>query len=90
MACGGRAEGRTEQRVGRVMRPHEGKPESWVIDFRDSHHYFLQSQAKKRAIGLSEVGHNRQKTRINIGRNACLFNAKKSENNYCAFVGDVW
>ena len=30
---------------------------------------------------------DRQKTRINIGRNACLFNAKKSENNCCAFVG---
>jgi hypothetical protein len=32
---------------------------------------------------------DRQKTRINIGRNACLFNAKKSENNCCAFVGGV-
>jgi superfamily II DNA or RNA helicase len=56
MACGGRAEGRTEQRVGRVMRVYEGKPESWVIDFRDSHHYFLQSQAKKRAMVYRKLG----------------------------------
>jgi hypothetical protein len=38
------------------MRPYEGKPESWVIDFRDSHHYFLQSQAKKRACVYRKLG----------------------------------
>jgi superfamily II DNA or RNA helicase len=56
MACGGKAEGRTIQRVGRIQRPYPGKPESWVIDFRDSHHYFLESQAKKRAMVYRKLG----------------------------------
>jgi hypothetical protein len=56
MACGGRAEGRTESGGPGNAPVPEGKPESWVIDFRDSHHYFLQSQAKKRACVYRKLG----------------------------------
>jgi superfamily II DNA or RNA helicase len=56
MACGGRAEGRTEQRVGRIMRAHDGKPAPVCCDFTDSHHYFLSAQAKKRGFVYRKLG----------------------------------
>lgn len=56
MACGGRAEGRTEQRVGRVMRPMEGKPDPWVFDFTDSVHFMLAHQSRFRASVYQRIG----------------------------------
>ena len=59
MACGGRAAGRTEQRVGRAMRNNGDGLDKWVFDYRDGQHFFLSAQAKARAkvyktLGLKE------------------------------------
>ena len=60
MACGGRAAGRTEQRVGRAMRNNGDGLDKWVFDYRDGQHFFLSAQAKARAkvyktLGLKEA-----------------------------------
>ena len=60
MACGGRAEGRTIQRVGRVCRNHGDGMDKWVFDFFDSGHFFLSAQSKARhkvykTLGLKEA-----------------------------------
>jgi superfamily II DNA or RNA helicase len=60
MACGGRAEGRTEQRVGRICRAHPDKPAAVCCDFTDRHFFMLSAQAAKRRqvyrrLGLTEV-----------------------------------
>jgi superfamily II DNA or RNA helicase len=60
MACGGRAESRTEQRVGRICRAHPDKPPAVCCDFTDRHFFMLSAQAAKRRLvyrrlGLTEV-----------------------------------
>jgi hypothetical protein len=37
---------------GRILN----KPDAWVIDFRDGHHYFLQAHAKKRELSYRKIG----------------------------------
>ncbi len=60
MACGGRAAGRTEQRVGRAARNNGDGLDKWVFDFVDSGHFFLSAQSKARrkvykTLGLKEA-----------------------------------
>ena len=59
-AAGGKAEGRTEQRVGRICRAHPDKPPAVCCDFTDRHFFMLSAQAAKRRqvyrrLGLTEV-----------------------------------
>jgi superfamily II DNA or RNA helicase len=55
-AAGGRAEGRTEQRVGRICRSHPNKPPSVCCDFTDNHFFMLHAQAKKRMLVYRRLG----------------------------------
>jgi superfamily II DNA or RNA helicase len=54
--AGGKADGKSVQRAGRIQRPYPNKPDAWVIDFRDGHHYFLQAHAKKRELSYRKIG----------------------------------
>jgi superfamily II DNA or RNA helicase len=56
MACGGRAEGRTEQRVGRICRAHPDKPPAVCCDFTDRHFFMLSAQAAKRRQVYQRLG----------------------------------
>jgi superfamily II DNA or RNA helicase len=57
MACGGRSSGKTEQRTGRVLRPHSGKESGIVVDFTDSHHPMLAAQSWARKKTYSKLNY---------------------------------
>jgi len=55
MATPARAKGRTMQRVGRALRPVEGKPEPVVVDFVDYHGLYI-SQWRSRLSAYKTAG----------------------------------
>jgi len=55
MAAPARAKGRTMQRVGRALRPVEGKPAPVVVDFVDDHGIY-QSQWRSRLTAYRRAG----------------------------------
>ena len=57
MAVAGRSSTKTTQRVGRVMRPHEGKTEGTVYDFADRGLIFANAQHKARLRVYRELNY---------------------------------
>ncbi len=55
LAGGGKAEHRQIQRIGRVMRTHEGKERATVFDFLDEGYYLGKHSASRRAAYKSEL-----------------------------------
>lgn len=47
-AAGGKASQRLRQKIGRVLRTHQGKNAAWIWDFWDQCHPYLLSHSKKR------------------------------------------
>lgn len=55
LAWPGKAEGRIVQRIGRILRPLDGKLRPIVVDIRDPHVGPLMGQARKRAATYRKV-----------------------------------
>lgn len=58
LASGGRNEARTIQRTGRVLRPHPGKTEAVIYDFKDSAIPLMHRHAQKRAQIYNKLGYS--------------------------------
>lgn len=56
LAGSGKSGGRALQRLGRVIRPYEGKKNAIVVDFIDNAKYLLNHTAKRTEIYRSEAG----------------------------------
>jgi superfamily II DNA or RNA helicase len=57
LLSGGRNEARTIQRTGRVLRPHPGKTEAVIYDFKDTFHPLMHRHAQKRAAIYEKLGY---------------------------------
>ena len=57
LLSGGRNEARTIQRTGRVLRPHPGKTEAIIYDFKDSAIPLMHRHAMKRAAIFEKLGY---------------------------------
>lgn len=57
LLSGGRNEARTIQRTGRVLRPHPGKSEAVIYDFKDTFHPLMHRHAQKRAAIYEKLGY---------------------------------
>jgi superfamily II DNA or RNA helicase len=57
LAAGGRSSGKLEQRVGRVLRPFEGKSQGIVHDMLDAGCQFAHSQCKARMRTYQRLGY---------------------------------
>ena len=57
LLSGGRNEARTIQRTGRVLRPHPGKTEAVIYDFKDSAIPLMHRHAQKRAAIYEKLGY---------------------------------
>jgi superfamily II DNA or RNA helicase len=58
LLSGGRNEARTIQRTGRVLRPHPGKTEAVIYDFKDSAIPLMHRHAQKRAQIYEKLGYS--------------------------------
>lgn len=58
LLSGGRNEARTIQRTGRVLRPHPGKTEAVIYDFKDSQIPLMANHAAKRAQIYEKLGYS--------------------------------
>ena len=58
LAAGGRSGGRVEQRVGRILRPFEGKTGGTVHDFLDRASVFGYAQARARMKVYEKLGYH--------------------------------
>lgn len=57
LLSGGRNEARTVQRSGRVLRPHPGKTEATIYDFKDTAIPLMHRHAMKRAAIYEKLGY---------------------------------
>jgi superfamily II DNA or RNA helicase len=56
-AAGGKASQRLRQKIGRILRKHDGKQVAWFWDPWDESHYYLLNHSKKRLAIATEEGY---------------------------------
>ena len=54
LAGGGKSSTRALQRIGRVLRPYEGKTQAYVVDFNDQSKYLKEHSEKRKKIYQTE------------------------------------
>lgn len=57
LVSGGKSEGRTIQRAGRVCRKYAGKETATIYDFKDTYHYLSEKHAIKRQEIFRNLGY---------------------------------